>query len=57
MSNDTRRCWLFHKWTKWEEVKVPGILMPSQGRPALEYVAIKQQRVCERCGKIQREEI
>lgn len=36
-----RMCWLFHKWSKWQDSR-----MSSTGR-------VVQRRDCERCGKAQ----
>lgn len=38
------RCWLFHKWGRWDYIATAGMVK-------------EQERQCERCGKIQIEPI
>lgn len=54
-------CFIFHKWTKWEQYVVkgmayPGILSPKtiQGK-AIPYTERRQRRHCEICNKEQDE--
>ncbi len=43
------RLWRPHTWTKWVEVKRGQYKLQDN----VKGVAIQQERVCERCGKIE----
>lgn len=57
MSETAKRCWIFHKWTKWSEVCVPIVLLSRGGFAPQQGKQDMQVRTCERCGRIEREEL
>lgn len=48
-------CWLFHKWGKWEEFKQGMGKVTARG--IVRYIIRRQRRVCEKCGKIQEQDM
>ena len=51
-------CW--HKWTKWEAYKWVGHVTAQWGKAAGQAIPceeFRQKRHCEKCGKMQDEEI
>lgn len=49
--------WLFHRWTKWHEVKVPGLAWNGEGCEPIKVVRQKQQRECLVCGLVERRDL
>lgn len=59
-----KECLLFHKWSKWEELHEPdtvtyiGRIYPKDMRgKTFHIIRHYQRRVCERCGRVEQEEI
>jgi hypothetical protein len=50
-------CFFGHKWGKWEVFTKDMIYLPNDNRPPMPYTERTQRRVCERCGKIQEQEL
>lgn len=52
-------CWLFHKWTKWEQYTENGTAILGRIAPKdqqgleVPYTEHRQTRYCTRCGKVQ----
>lgn len=45
---------LFHRWSKWQDVKVDQVIELSPVLPLpVSRMVIKQQRRCGRCNKVQ----
>lgn len=43
-------CWLFHKWTKWEQYLWHGFVYAKPDNQRLEVNERRQKRHCEKCG-------
>jgi hypothetical protein len=53
-------CWLFHKWSKWEQYLQEGVSYGFVFKPVpngMPYNEWRQRRHCERCGKRQDEKV
>jgi len=60
MPKEKNTCFIFHKWSKWEEysqemTSYPGFI--NRHREAYDFVQPMQVRNCLQCGKTQREKV
>jgi hypothetical protein len=49
-------CWLFHKWGKWHQYVQPMVQYHAYlFEGGQQFIENRQNRQCERCGKVQDE--
>lgn len=54
MGKDNRvKCWFFHKWSAWKRIELM-VVYHIGGVKKDEFKRDSQERICSRCGKIQR---